>query len=614
MKNNLLFILVCSYYLTSLAQNKPNILWIITDDHRPDAIEYYNQVTTGKKESSLGYVMSPNINKLAKEGTFFVNAYSNSPMCTPSRSSMMSGRYPFRSGHYKFYSHQQADFVKPTASQIVKQKGYSTAVFGKTGWGIHKYKHHSKNSYTDFFDYNMHFKRDLQGNGIGDIFYADAEIEFIDGIFSPIKTLEKAILPNGEIKSYLTQQRDAPIPEADIKTKQKIDQDYNILRTYTRLNKGLIIGGVNPQKAGNTVDGAIVKEYKNYINNANKKYKTLWGKTVNGIDAKKPAFINLGFHLPHTPVLPPKKYRTIFKNKKYKLPDFSTDELSNFPPQLVTLYNECKTDQLKPNEKLQAIQDYYAFCAYGDALIGEAVETFKTYCKNNKQEYLIIFTIGDHGWHLGEQGIMAKFGPWKQSVQNAAIVVSSDKKKFPAGKIVNDIIEFVDFAPTILAAAGENVTTKQYDYLDGYNLADVVSNNKPKREYAIGEVNVVCGHRAYMRTKNFAFSMRTRDKWDVSKAPYLNDNITWALTCDRPKAAMAMYDLRNDPLEKNNIADHKNYVQLADWFRNKLGNIVLGDGRIECDWTKTNSYNISNFAGGADNKTLDIPQEIIPQL
>ena len=77
---------------------------------------------------------------------------------------------------------------------------------------------------------------------------------------------------------------------------------------------------------------------------------------------------------------------------------------------------------------------------------------------------------------------------------------------------------------------------------------------------------------------------------------------------------MALYDLRKDPMEKNNVAYALKYKELAAWFRNKLGNIVLGDGRIECDWSMPNSYSISNFAGGADDKNLDIPSEIIPEL
>lgn len=238
---------------------------------------------------------------------------------------------------------------------------------------------------------------------------------------------------------------------------------------------------------------------------------------------------------------------------------------------------------------------------------------FKEYCKKNNQEYLIIFSVGDHGWHLGEQGIMAKFGPWKQSIHNAAILISSDKNKVAAGKVFDGIVEFVDFAPTILAAGGVDVDNDNYSYLDGYNLVDVLHDSSKKRAYALGEVNVVCGHRAYIRSKDFAFSMRTRDRWDVSKSDNLNKDIMWALTCDRPKADMALYDLRMDPLEKKNVANNVEYRALADWFRNKLGNIVLGDGRVECDWTKPNSYAISNFAKGADDKELNIPSELIPK-
>lgn len=137
--------------------------------------------------------------------------------------------------------------------------------------------------------------------------------------------------------------------------------------------------------------------------------------------------------------------------------------------QLVLHYNECKADQLKPDEKLQAIRDYYAFCAYGDALIGESVAAFKEYSEKRNEEYIIIYTVGDHGWHLGEQGVMAKFGSWKQPVHDA-IIVSSDKQQFPAGKVVTDIVEYVDFAPTILAAADVDFDGKEKRLVLGPDL------------------------------------------------------------------------------------------------------------------------------------------------
>lgn len=610
----LIAVVCCIFQVTVSAQKQPNILWIITDDQRADALECYNKATTGKSESYLGYVSSPNIDELAAEGTMFTNAYCNSPMCAISRASMHMGRYPFRSGHYKFYSHQQADISKPLVSQILRDEGYGTAVFGKTHWSVYKHLDKKENKPEDMFDLVVHFKADLQNKGYGDIFTSGAKTEFPDGVFNLIYKDETTIYPDGTKLKYVTNDLEKEIPEADQKMQAKVDADFDILRVYTRPHSTLIIGGVNPHPAGETIDGLIVKEFKSYLENEGKSYLTISGREVQGADQDKPLFLNLGFTLPHTPVLPPKEYRDIFKNKKYNIPEFSTEELANFPPQLVLHYNECKADQLKDEEKLQAIRDYYAFCAYGDALIGEAVETFKKYCEERDEEYLIVYTVGDHGWHLGEQGVMAKFGPWKQSVHDAVIVVSSDKEQFPEGSVNPSIVEFVDFVPTFLAAAGVDITDNQYSYLDGYNLQAVNANQAPKRAYALGEINVVNGHRAYMRDLNFAFSMRSRDMWDDVKNPDQNKDVTWALTCDRPKADMALYDLRVDPLEKDNVADHQDYKALADWFRTKLGTIVLGDGRVECDWTLPNSYNISSFAGGADDKKLNIPLELIPAI
>ncbi len=592
--------------------DQPNILWIITDDQRPDAIEAYNRATTGVSESALGYVSSPNTDRLAEEGVLFTHAYCNCPMSTPSRASMHSGRYPFRTGHYKFTSNQTADHTRPTTSQTLRDLGYGTAMFGKAGWGIR-----STPGDKPFFDYTAEVNQAIVSNGLGNMVkgtYGN-KFTFVDGVLQVIYTSECVKLPSGETVEYYVQRQDGDISEEDRAKRAKYEEDFDILRAYTRINKGLILGGENTQPADKMCDSYLTQEFKSYLENQDKSFKTLGGKDAQGADSKRPVFVNLSYTWPHTPVLPPKEIRDKFKTKEYDIPTFSTDELSNFPPQLVMLYNECKTDQFTDEEKLQAIRDYYAFCAYGDELIGQSVEAFKEYCRKNNQEYLIVFTIGDHGWHLGEQGIMAKFGPWRNSLQNATIVVSSDKNKYPANTINNDIVEYVDFAATILAGAGADLKDSKYDYLDGTNLADVIADPEgTHRDYAIGELNVVCGHRAFMRSKEFAFSMRSRDKWDESNEDNINYDIKWALNCDRPKAEMALYDLRVDPLEKVNLADDIRYRALADWFRVKLGTIVLGDGRVEADWSKPNCYSLSNFAAGADNKKLDIPEELIPEL
>ncbi len=93
-----------------------------------------------------------------------------------------------------------------------------------------------------------------------------------------------------------------------------------------------------------------------------------------------------------------------------------------------------------------------------------------------------------------------------------------------------------------------------------------------------------------------------------------NTNIKWAMNCAPEMAEMALFDLRVDPEERNNVANDPKYAELTAWFRNKLGNIVLGDGRLEVVWGEKNVYDISNFAKGADDKKLEIPKNIVPEV
>lgn len=608
--------LLCSINL--LAQDtklkQPNILWIVTDDHRADALQCYNEATTGKKESALGYVSSPHIDELAKEGVLFVNAFNNSPVCGPSRGSMLSGRYPFRNGHYQFeQTHQEPDFVRPSIPQTLRNNGYTTTSFGKEGAYIFKWE--GKQTFKDpgHYDYKVSFKHDLQKNDIGDYWGQPAYAE--DSKWKNIGTEERVKTRDGKVVKYMLTMRKGmgEVSKEDVKMRKAMEDKYEILRSYTRSgNKDLIIGGENPMPAGQTVDGKVVEEFKLYLGNQDASFTNTYGKTKKGVDSSKPLMTYLGFHLPHTPVLPPKSFRDEFKKHKYRIPAFDHEERATFTPQLEKLYKGLNFTNMTPKEKQQAIQDYYAFCAYGDALIGESVEAFKKYCQKNNQEYLIVFVVGDHGWHLGEQGIEAKFTGWKQSTHGAMIVVSSNKDNVPESVVNEDLIEYVDASATVLGSAGIPIENQEYNYLDGIDLHKTINNEAEKRDYIVGETNVIVGHRAYLRSKGFAFSMKTRPSNWKKLVP--NINVKWALECPVEDAELALYDLRNDPLERSNVANDRKYKKLADWFRAKLGNIVLGDGRIECDWSKPNTYNISNFAEGAHNNLLNIPQNIIPKI
>lgn len=534
----------------------------------------------------------------------FTRAYTNSPGCAPSRSSMIMGLYPHHSGRYGFErTHNEHTLATPSIPQRLRQHGYQTATFGKKGYYIFAWE--DGLSWTDlgFFDVDIDKKNVLQKNALTDYFKFKKKVKG-----QTTETVEQFYFPDGSIVENFISQGDkhaeSPYP---------IDSELDILRAYTRSSPDLIIGGVSPQPAGKTMDGHIAKAFEDYLKNSDQHYSTPYAQNIQGPESSKPLMVHLSFHLPHTPVLPPKSFREKFKKKKYKIPHFSKKELEKLPKQLTALYGKMTIDDLTDDEKQQAIRDYYAFCAYGDYLIGESVDAFKRYNEKLQQEYLIVLTVGDHGWHLGEQGIEAKFAPWDKSNRGAIIVVDSSKKDFPQNTVYQDFVEYVDIAPTLFSAA--NINNDQNTFkLDGVDLSKVLQDPSLKRDYVIGEMNHVVGPRAYLRSKDFAFSMKVRKK-NAKPGPNAapGENIQWAAKAPAKDVEMALYDLRCDADERNNVAHEKHYAKITRYLRKKLTDIVLGDGRVEVDWNQLNRHHISNYAPGAHDGKLDgIEKLLIP--
>ncbi|BAX78820.1 sulfatase [Labilibaculum antarcticum] len=140
------FFLLCTLFLTSCKEKvenvKPNILFILADD-----FGYYDTGIMGSK-----YYETPNIDKIASEGMNFTNGYANCSVCSPSRASIMTGKYTARHGitdwigaavgtkwrkknrHSKLlppdYKHQ-LDSSYVTMPEALKEEGYKTFFTGK---------------------------------------------------------------------------------------------------------------------------------------------------------------------------------------------------------------------------------------------------------------------------------------------------------------------------------------------------------------------------------------------------------------------------------------------------------------------------------------------------
>ena len=105
-------------------RDRPNILFIISDQHRFDASGCY-----GGQLAALAH--TPNIDSLARDGVRFRHAYCQQPLCGPSRASIMTGTY---SHTCNVYTHGTESVVPPemaTMGTLFRAAGYRTAAIGE---------------------------------------------------------------------------------------------------------------------------------------------------------------------------------------------------------------------------------------------------------------------------------------------------------------------------------------------------------------------------------------------------------------------------------------------------------------------------------------------------
>lgn len=138
MKYNIIAILLFSISILSkpASAQKPNVILIIADDLGRQDLGCYGNT----------YFETPHLNQFAKEGKLFNNAYAAAPVCSPSRASILTGRYPARVGVTNFIWGRKTDSASQilpapyknylpqeevTLAEKFKQNNYATALVGK---------------------------------------------------------------------------------------------------------------------------------------------------------------------------------------------------------------------------------------------------------------------------------------------------------------------------------------------------------------------------------------------------------------------------------------------------------------------------------------------------
>jgi len=116
----LLFFFSNGYTQKNKLSDRPNIIFILSDDHSKSYVRCY-----GNED-----IKTPNLDRLAEEGIKFTRAYTTAPQCVPSRASLMTGRSVLAVSMSRFTAPLQSDFL--TYPELLKKAGYYTGICGRS--------------------------------------------------------------------------------------------------------------------------------------------------------------------------------------------------------------------------------------------------------------------------------------------------------------------------------------------------------------------------------------------------------------------------------------------------------------------------------------------------
>jgi arylsulfatase A-like enzyme len=248
------------------------------------------------------------------------------------------------------------------------------------------------------------------------------------------------------------------------------------------------------------------------------------------------------FHCPHVPITPSEPYASLYKVKNMSTPISVTDKRLNSPynPGVVeTPYNE--------KDKVQYMTaNYYAFVTEVDDWVGKILKKLDDL--NLANNTLVIF-VSDHGEMLGAHGLRGKFNFYEESVRVPFLMRYPNKIK--AGQTITTPVSTLDIFPTILDYAGlTSIPT------DGYSLKGVMEGTAtPKYDFTVSEWQ--------WKSENVPSIMIRTEDWKL-------------MTTHRKdgKNIEALYDLKNDPFEMNNLLgtnpERFKYKERAEILRAKL--------------------------------------------
>ena len=470
-------------------KTKPNILWYCSDQQRYDTINIL-----GNK-----FIETPNINSLISSGVAFTRAYAQSPICTSSRASFLTGRYPashhvYRNGNEYFPPSEKL------ITKILSENDYLCGLVGKLhiAGAQHNIENRTDDGYNSF-DWSHHPYPDIQGNEYSAWLKNEKKVD-PDELFDSIKG------------SY------GPGAPADLhQTTWCTEKSIQFIEKNKNKNWCLTVNPFAPHPTFHPPK-EYLKDHSNLPYPMFKDTDIEHQIKFKEIDQQSKDSVN------------PYEYDGKFDKENAELP---WGERASIPPRNYD------------SKYIKAC--YYGEIEFLDFQFGRIINYLK---ENYLYEDTIIIFMSDHGELLGDHGLLYKGCRFFDSLVRVPLIFSCPnilKKNY----INNDLVELIDVTPTILDLCNLEIP----ENIQGISMKNKLVNSEQDdfdKKSVISEYNDAAGGSTIKKTKEGIEGSRGSMYFDgqYKLNIYHNHNL------------FELYDLENDPNEFDNLWYKEGYTDL----------------------------------------------------
>ncbi|MBL7224346.1 MAG: sulfatase [Candidatus Brocadiae bacterium] len=408
---------------------RPNVVMIVIDD-----LNDYITDMGGHPQAK-----TPHMAKLAASGVRFRRAYSNNPVCAPSRGSFFTGIYPHTSRliHFGKWYENEVLINSKTLPEYFQANGYRTLGTGKLlhHWRPHVWGESGHRANYGPFAYDG--KKFVGHPSVPEPFRSIGEV---DGSFAPLSDVPS--VPKSDDAPGHTGWIDVP----NWKTRRPL--------RYVDEN-----------------DRDLLPDERNALWAANK-IRSLSRETE-----EKPFFLGVGFIRPHTPLYAPKRFFDMFPLKDIQLPVIQPNDAAD------THYKDVFTMKQKGLRYFQLLKQsyptlekglrvyvraYLACVAFVDEQVGKVVDAVD---HSPFRDNTIILLTSDHGYNLGQKDYLFKNSLWEESGRVPLMIRAPGVAR--AGAAVEHPVSLIDIYPTLADLCGLHGDTRKNAKgapLDGHSL------------------------------------------------------------------------------------------------------------------------------------------------